>query len=105
MKQSLFHAPLGAVIPVDIQNQSAFTISPNPCRDETTVGFKILESTNVILTLYNVNGKFVGEFINSRLDPGQHEIKVNTRELSEDSYYVKLERGRDIKTGKIVRLR
>jgi len=103
--QSLFHAPLGRVTSSTPQNESILDISPNPCRDETTVRFQLLQSENIILTLHDTGGRLIRELYNAKLGAGTQEIKVFTHDLASGSYYFRLQIGGEVKTGKITCIR
>ena len=104
LSQSLFHAPLKSVSSANISASTDLMINPNPCRDQAKISFTLAESANVKLTLFETNGKLIGEFFNSRLESGLQKIKVNTQQLSAGSYYLHLQVGSDIRNGKIIKI-
>ncbi|UZR95088.1 DUF1501 domain-containing protein [Chondrinema litorale] len=67
---------------------------PNPAKDETVINFYINNSGQVKLRLFNVEGKEVKVMVDSYMQYGEHDIKVNVRGLAPGMYIYKLETGK-----------
>lgn len=48
---------------------------PNPFNSETTINFSIPKSSNVSITIYNINGVVIRKLINANYDAGYYSIK------------------------------
>ena len=63
---------------------------PNPFNPETTIGFNLPEVSDVILTIYNIQGQVIETLVNSRLNAGAHRATWNPRDISGGIYFYKL---------------
>ncbi len=54
---------------------------PNPFRDNTVIGFKLPESTDASVTIYDVTGKVL-KVIEGQFTKGYNEVSVNKRDLN-----------------------
>jgi predicted lipoprotein with Yx(FWY)xxD motif/photosystem II stability/assembly factor-like uncharacterized protein len=71
---------------------------PNPFNPNTTISFSLPKSSNVALTIYNVLGKAVRTFSNTKLEAGVHQlvwnaIDDNGQPQSSGLYYYTLKSG------------
>ncbi len=76
--------------PTNVENQhlsrppQAFQLGqnyPNPFNPNTRINFTLAEKKLVKLTIYNINGQFVRNLINSELPAGSHTISWDGRDL------------------------
>ena len=63
---------------------------------QTTISFNLLETSNVGIKIYDINGKLVRTLLNSRQQEGFHSIKWNGRDnkgnmVSSGLYFYKME--------------
>ncbi len=49
--------------------------SPNPFNPETNIHFELAEAAEVILELFDLNGRSVGKILQTSLPPGKHAVK------------------------------
>ncbi len=64
-----------------IQNGFAlYQNTPNPFREQTTIGFEIAEANTTILTVFDVTGKVVKTVVEN-LDAGYHQIVLQKADL------------------------
>lgn len=66
---------------------------PNPFNPETNIEFKLSQSSQVNLTIYNVSGQKVAVLFNGLLSQGQHSFILDSRKfnLATGIYYYRLE--------------
>lgn len=64
---------------------------PNPFNPETNINFKIPETENVKLKIYNSLGQMVAELINNKLNSGCYSVCWNAKSLSSGIYFYELE--------------
>lgn len=98
---------------ISVQNISSeipasFTLSqnyPNPFNPETNIRFSLPTTENVVLKVYNMQGKEVAALVNSRFQPGMYETKFNGSNLSSGVYFYKLSAGNFTQTRKMILLK
>lgn len=69
---------------------SSATIYPNPSKSTITLAISLSQSTNVTISIYDVNGKEVVFVPNQWLQTGTHNVEVNVDDLTEGLYVVKI---------------
>lgn len=57
-------------------------IYPNPVRDNAKIEYKLLEVSDVCLTLYNSNGQKISELVKAVQSSGSHVVNVNVNNLN-----------------------
>jgi protocatechuate 3,4-dioxygenase beta subunit len=65
---------------------------PNPFNLATTIPFKLVNASNVVIDIYDMTGKKIAGVLNQRMDAGDHEVTL-TREsvsLSKGNYMYQL---------------
>jgi hypothetical protein len=75
---------------------------PNPFNPVTTIRFDIPEKSDVLLQIYDLNGKLVKEFVNGTINPGSYRIDWNAAENSSGIYFCTLKAGAYSTAQKIV---
>ena len=76
--------------------------SPNPFRNETVIRFRLAERKNVLLDVFDEQGKHITTLLNTSLGAGMQEVKLSGSGLAAGAYYFRLQVGNDIRTGKVV---
>lgn len=66
---------------------------PNPTSDNTTIPFKVKETGNVSLDLYDASGKYVRNIFNGNLSKGNQTVSVNVFGLTKGIYFYQLSSG------------
>lgn len=84
------------------ENFELLPAMPNPFRDETTIRFRLPDRKNVVLEIFDAEGKQITTLINTSLDAGSHEAKLSGKDLAAGSYYFKLHIGNELRTGKVI---
>ena len=86
---------------------SSVAVYPNPFRDKTNISFELNVDSDVILEIYDMNGKKVISLIDKKLPAGTHQSKwqgaSGSGEALESGIYIyRLISGDNIKTGRII---
>jgi len=76
-------------------NKSASMISayPNPFNNSTRISFTLTQRAEIRAAVYNQNGQFVQNLIQSNYNAGTHAIDFNANGLNSGVYFVKLTSG------------
>ncbi len=75
---------------------------PNPANDYFTIDYSLPSSMNVTVRLYNYLGSEVVTIAQGTQSSGQHSLKLEATTLPTGIYILKLERGTDIISKKII---
>ena len=88
----LTNDPNGTVGVNDVSNQNnTFVIFPNPSSDENTITFSNYRNENIIVNLYDMQGKLIKEVFSGSLNNGSnYSIKNNISNLSNGIYFYKV---------------
>ncbi len=78
---------------------------PNPFNPVTTIRFSVLEFSDVNISIYDIQGRFVESLINEKLSPGNHTIQWNAEGMSSGVYFIQLQNSVNIHTQKIILLK
>ena len=78
------------IVPATYTIGSAY---PNPFNPTTTLSFALPVKTNVILEVYDVNGRIINELINTNMDAGYHSVIWNADNNASGVYFVKMVAG------------
>jgi len=82
-----------------------FTLNPNypnPFNPVTKLSFNITNDANVLLEVYDVNGRIVETLINDLFQSGSHEISWDASQYSSGMYFVRMMSGSFEKSQKIM---
>lgn len=66
---------------------------PNPFNPSTNISFRLPEAGNVVLAVYDINGKLVDELINKNLAAGNHNIEWNAANYTSGIYFYRITSG------------
>ena len=75
---------------------------PNPFNPATTLTFSVPEDINVILQVYDINGRIISKLIDNKMKAGYHSIVWNSDKCSSGLYFVKMIAGDFIHTQKLI---
>jgi hypothetical protein len=70
-------------------NNSSFSIYPNPAKGYSNLAFNLNSEGNVEVTLYNLLGENINTLQNGKMTAGQHLITFSTASLQPGVYFVK----------------
>ncbi len=75
---------------INDENISKLTIYPNPSSSEATISLGVVNSSEVEVSMFDINGKLVLPASNYSLENGEHQITLNTTDISNGLYIVEL---------------
>jgi hypothetical protein len=75
---------------INDENISKLTIYPNPSGSEATISLGVVNSSEVEVSMIDINGKSVLPASNYSLENGEHQITLNTADISNGLYIVEL---------------
>ncbi len=78
---------------------------PNPFNSVTTVRYYLPTTSQINLSLFDVNGRFVAELVDGRRTAGEHNLTLNAGELSSGLYFLRLQVEGQIETRKVLLIR
>ena len=78
---------------------------PNPISQSSIIDYHISDDTKVNLEVYNMMGEKVDILVNEHREAGNHEVWLNTINLPEGMYFLKLTAGKGRLTEKIILIR
>ena len=77
----------GLLIPVEFALHSNY---PNPFNPTTTIQYDIPKSSQVTLTIYNMNGQIVEKLVNQKQEPGFYSVNWDARNVSTGVYFYQI---------------
>ena len=77
-------------IPNDIKMFELSQNYPNPFNPSTTIKYSIIQTANVELNIYDVNGRLIEKLVNSVQKPGNHSEVWNAEKLASGIYFYEL---------------
>ncbi len=75
---------------------------PNPFNPITRIRFSIPQTELVNISVYNILGQKIRVLVNRIFNSGQHEISFNASNLSNGSYYYRLQVGNHAEVKKMI---
>ena len=78
---------------------------PNPFNAETVISFRIYQTEQVILDIFNLQGQKVSTLVNQILEPGNYKYNFNSYDLPSGIYFYHLHTNRFDKIKKMVLLK
>jgi flagellar hook assembly protein FlgD len=91
----------------NIKSDVQLNCFPNPFRDETNITFELSRKENVLLEVYDLQGRKVANLLNKALPAGKHSVKWNGSSntginVAKGTYFLKLKAGNISETRKVV---
>jgi len=75
---------------------------PNPFNPTTTLSFALPVTSNVLLEVYDINGRLINELIKGNMDAGYHSVIWNADNNASGVYFVKMVAGDFVNTQKLM---
>jgi Secretion system C-terminal sorting domain len=72
------------------QSEASLNLYPNPAVDQTNIQFSAAQTSQVIIKVYDVNGKELKTLLNDNLQQGDHALQFSTGDLSSGVYFVRM---------------
>jgi len=78
---------------------------PNPFNPVTKITFKLPQTVNVSLEIYNILGQKLKTLVDKQLQAGSHLVEFNAHNLPSGIYYYRINAGEYLKVKKMILLR
>jgi len=75
---------------------------PNPFNPVTTLGFKLPTDAQILMQVYNIQGRLIETLVDRNMDAGYHSVVWNADAHSSGMYFVKMVSGDQISTQKLL---
>ncbi len=75
---------------VKIINYKLFQNSPNPFNPKTKINYELLQSSYVMLKIFNIQGKEIEILINQRQNSGKYDIEFDGSNLNSGVYFYRI---------------
>jgi len=79
---------------VDVKNNGAdftqMSVYPNPAKDQATLTYALGKTRNLIIDLYDLQGKWIQNLSQGQQSEGFHKLNVNTSNLPAGMYLIRL---------------
>ena len=85
-----------------VSNNFSLNSFPNPFSNSTTISFSILQSQNVSLKIFDVNGRLIKTLANNTFEEGVHQIEFNAEKLNAGIYILSIQTSEFTKTEKLI---
>ncbi len=84
-----FSSSSAGINQLSIDNER-LSIYPNPCNQLSVVSYQLSGNNHVNISLYDITGRKVKEIINKNQSKGKHDIEIDTQQMEEGIYILKL---------------
>ena len=81
--------------------ESSFALYPNPARNFINFSFKLQKESDVLINVYDLNGKVVKSILCENVDKANFNSRININELNQGLYQVHVSYGESTITRKI----
>ena len=78
---------------------------PNPFNGTTTLTYELLQASQVILTIYDPNGRLIRSVDEGYRYPGRYSFQFKEAGLASGVYYVRLQTSNVVQSGRLIYLR
>ena len=82
-------------------NESSVTLYPNPARNFINFSFKLKEASDLLINVYDLNGKVVKSTLHQNVDKANFNSRLNINKLNQGLYQVHFSYGESTITRKI----
>ena len=89
-------------IPVDVTLEPAY---PNPFNPSTSLSYQVPLGSNVELSIFDINGRFIQTLLEKSIESGVHRIAWRPQNISSGIYIVSLRTEMGIKNQKVLYLK
>ena len=81
---------------------TGISVYPNPFSGKTTIAYNLREAGNVLLNVYDMEGKQVASLVNENQSIGFHETMFDASGLTNGIYFYRFQSMTEIQTGKLI---
>jgi len=85
--------------------QLTISINPEPSRFISYISYDLPKSADISLKMFDISGQFIKTIDQGRKEPGNHQVKINLRDLPSGTYFIVLKEGIITRTAKLVKAR
>ncbi len=78
------------------------SLFPNPAKNYVNINYSLKIESNVAILIYSAEMKLIKQIEYRKKAIGKHTEEIDTRQLNSGVYFVKIQRGNDLQTRKIV---
>ncbi len=96
-----YEKPVGIFTPDKDVYEAAVKVYPNPASSSATLEYSLTDDTEVIISVFNINGKLIMSEKQSQ-SAGTHQHSIDVSNLPRGTYITSIHTGQAIKTGKFV---
>jgi len=83
----------------------SLSIGPNPLRSELHMAIQVGTDSEVQGAMYDLHGRQVAELLPAtRLEPGFHEFTADVQSLPPGTYLYRMSIGKEVRSGKLIRI-
>ena len=86
-----------------IKKSFSHKVYPNPFVTSTKIFYTLKEKSNVVLSVYSLQGQQIQLLVNGVKNAGEYEATFNAGKLSSGTYLYRLQIGKDVQTGKLLK--
>ena len=89
---------------MDIERVSgnAITVFPNPLSSETAISFTLIQSENVSLKIFDVNGRLIKIITDAVFEEGKHTVAWSAGKVKAGIYFLQMQSEEFVKTEKLI---
>jgi hypothetical protein len=81
---------------------SAVKLYPTVANDQATLEISLTTAADLVVEIYGLNGQYFGQQINEKAAAGNQVYSINTSNLAQGFYFVRIQAGNAVKTEKLV---
>lgn len=85
-QRSLVEATVG----IEELDQLAFKMGPNPAKDFLSLSFELEKTTELNISIYDLQGRQVKQVFQERKAAGAHELQVDLQGIASGTYYLRI---------------
>ncbi len=99
--------PTVSVEKSEIMPQTAMLMnpSPNPFNPSTTISFTLSEPSEIVLSIFNINGQHMSDLANGRFAAGMHSAVWNAEGMASGVYFCVLDTGGAVEAKRLLLVR
>ena len=83
-------------------DQTLISVYPNPFVSSAHIVFRLNMPQNIILNIFDMNGRLVTTFENKKFDAGVNELMWNTDNVNAGIYFLRMLTGEKVQTEKLI---
>ncbi|HNQ82147.1 MAG TPA: T9SS type A sorting domain-containing protein, partial [Bacteroidales bacterium] len=88
--------------PKKINRNNEIEVYPNPARDRVTVGFESTTPAEIVVRIYDLNGKTVKHIDLGTRPQGRQDVIVSCQDIPSGTYIMQVSIGRKVSSAKFI---